>query len=202
MSDVLPQGTLVNGKGPEHEIESTAFKNMVEKSKQNLNNLDPVLNPPKRGRGRPRKAKASDAPAPGAPSVTAQPSLAGPVQAPDITNYLIQPIRMLSKIPAANLNMPDLALTPDEAEACAYSLNQLLMVFVPDIGSMSPKTAAVIAAFSTMGSIGFNKYQIYLREISKINQKSDAPVENPGPQPSFSQPFPVVDAAEHFRKQI
>ena len=69
----------------------------------------------------------------------------------------------ISKIPASRVGIPELALTADEAQIAAVSINQILEAFVPDVATMSPKTAAVISGAVALGSIGFDKYSIYIR---------------------------------------
>lgn len=93
-----------------------------------------------------------------------------------------------SKIPAHKYGIPELAFTIDEAGICALSCNNLLNVFIPDIGRMNPKTAAVISAFSTFGAIGFQKYQIYLIKMKEKREKENSPT----PEKTAENPFPVT----------
>jgi hypothetical protein len=190
----LPQGTdaqIVNGKD---NAESTnEFKKMVEKSKEKLHAETSL--PPKRGRGRPRKV-VSDAPAP-----TAAPSMAPPpLQATDITRYLIPPIGALSKIPANKHQIPELALSPDEAGMCAMACNDLLNVFVPDLSRMSPKTAAIISAGCTFSSIFFTKYQIYSTKMAERKASVKKPESKSEQTAAAESPFPVthVDGGQNF----
>ncbi len=196
----LPQGQIENGVHKSTE----AFKTVIDQSKQKIAEAEAHGGPAKRGRGRPRKIKVSVTPASDSPSVTSQPSVAGPTPAPDISQYLIGPLVMISRIPANNYGIPEIALTPDEAGLCAMSLNHLMQVFVPDLGQMSPKTAAVISAFSTFGGIGFQKYQIYLFKMRERNEKAKAEVaekveQRVNPEDAV---FPTVHATDHFKRSI
>lgn len=174
------------------------FKIEVEKSKANLMESEA---PAKRGRGRPPKKKSETA-APGADTPS---SVTGPTPPPtDMSPYLIEPLTMISKIPAGKTGIPELALTPDEAAMCAHSINNLLNVFIPDVSQISPKSAAVISASTVFGAVFFQKYQIYLiKRKSAANPTPQAP--KPEPVPEGASAFPQVnvgvDATEHFARK-
>jgi hypothetical protein len=54
--------------------------------------------------------------------------------------------------------------------ACAESINGILQAFVPDQNAMDPKTASVLSLGMVVGSIGFQKYMIYMSHIEKIKK--------------------------------
>ncbi len=185
------------------------FSKIVEESKLKIAAETPQPpSPGKRPVGRPRKTMVSETPAPAVQSSMHQPSsVNGPAPTPDISNHLILPLMGVSRIPAGYFKCPDLALTPDEAALCAHSCNELLNVFVPDIGQMSPKTAAIIGACSVFGSIGFNKYQIYLKSKIKSVPPPEIKVESTA-APTSANVFPVesapvgpkMSAIDYFKK--
>jgi len=92
---------------------------------------------------------------------------------PDISIYLTQPLIAVSKIPAVKHGIPELALSQEEALACAQSLNAVLGAFVPDTATMDPKTASVIGCLVTMGSIGFQKYVIFNEKKKPVEKVDD-----------------------------
>jgi hypothetical protein len=129
------------------------FKKTIEESKKAI--LE-AQEPPKRGPGRPAKQKSQEA------TMVAQSSTEAVIStpAPDISIFIKTPLIMVSKLPAIKYQIPELALTDDEAQACAESLNNVMQAFVPDIGKMDPKTGAIIGACAVFGSVGFQKWQI------------------------------------------
>lgn len=127
-----------------------------------------------------RARKPGDA-APGTP--TSQPGTPGvPGQAPtgqtDLSPYIAVPLQALSGIPAKRHGIAELALSPEEAKACAEAINGIFNAFVPNINQMSPKTAAIMGAVMVFGSIGFTKYQIF-SEVQEAKRLKAAP-ETPG----------------------
>lgn len=154
--------------------------------------------PVKRGRGRPKgsfKTRPSSEPVSPHSENAVNPSAeSSPLSVPDISKQLAGPIRMLSKIPAQNYKIPELEFDEHEAMACADALNQVLNAFIPDLERMSPKSAAVLGAFITFGSIGFNKYMIF-----QSKQKSEI-VTKPEIQELNSE-LPKKDASSYFGRQ-
>lgn len=169
------------------------------------------LQPPKikRGPGRPPKNRTETVQTrPGAGAQVQAPSVepAEPVPTPDIQEYLVGPLIAISNIPAQKHRIPELAFTVEEAGACAHSLQQVLNAFVPDLSKMSPKTAAVLGAAVTFGTIGVSKLQIYqIKRAEMLEHRRAAeaaetkaaggdvfPTQNIGarPQPAFSQVSP------------
>lgn len=200
----------LNNENPTPPAVNSDFAEIVKESKENIQAAEMV--PPKGKAGRkklPRDENGKIIRDPSAPSrVKASGGASGPSVAtqgtpspssppPDISKHLIAPLIGLSKIPAMRYRTPELALTGDEAALCAHSLQECLNAFVPDVGQMSPKTAAVIGVFLTFGSIGFSKYQIYLERRPKPTE--DAPL--PEKANPTGKVFPTVDAVEAFRKQ-
>ena len=175
------------------------FKQVVEESKERLHQEE-VKAP--RKRGRPRKIDGSapsalENKAPGSKEASNAPSHQSP--APDITKHLVTPLIAISRIPANHHGIPALALQEDEAKAAAESIQAILNAFVPDMESMSPKTAAVLGAFLVFGSIGFSKYQIYSEEMLKRQPKI------PQPEPENNTGTPVfqngaIRAEDVFRR--
>lgn len=199
--DALPQGSensQLNGK--DHAEKTAEFKKMVDQSHQKMQAEN---QPPKRGRGRPpgMKNKVSGTSAPDTSSVNPPPSVAGPVPPPDVSQYLIGPLVMVSKIPAGRHGIPELALTPDEAGLCAVACNQLICAFIPDVAQMSPRTAAIISAGSVLGAVGFSKYQIYLAKKNEKTEPNEEPtitqVHAPKAMPTS---FGTVAATDHFKR--
>ncbi len=98
------------------------------------------------------------------------------VPTPDICLYLIDPIIAMSNIPAARHSIPELALNRTEAEACAHSIQGIIDAFIPDWSKMDPKTAAILSAGLTFGSLAVAKINIYsikMHERMIQNQKID-----------------------------
>lgn len=186
-----------NNATTENAAPPDEFKQVVEESKQAIQSAEMVPPKVKRGRGRPRKGDGVGATAAGPQHVTAAtPSLATPTTAPDITNHLIGPLQAVSKIPAANTGIPELALSRDEAELCARSLNEVLSAFAPQ-GQMNPKTAAILGACVTFGSIGFSKYTIYLEKRAEHALDFEEKKEEPRIEPGT---LGTVDAGQYFKK--
>lgn len=181
------------------ETDELAFKKVIEESKNNIAQAQTVELEKKRGRGRPRKTPPAAPQAPVAPVVDE-----GITQAPDLSQFLAPPLKMLSGIPAKKYQLPELAFTDDEAKLCAESLNQVIQAFVPDIGAMSPKTAAVIGACAVFGSIGISKYGIYqskMRTETQIIAEKAAVEQNiPEIKTTESPELPTgIQSSEYFR---
>lgn len=163
----------------------SAFEQVIAQSKEAIAEETERRVGARRGRGRPPKHRpVSTAPTQGAasgssqqtPALSAQTPVAPP---PDISKALIMPLIAVSKIPARSYHCAELALTDEEATACAEALNQILIAFVPDQNAMSPKTAAVVMGAITFGSIGFSKYLILQnqREAMKAEKKKQEQLE-------------------------
>lgn len=170
--------------------ESESYKKIVDDSKAKVLEAKEMTEMPRRGRGRPRKVL--DKP-------IEEKQTAAPLG--DLTSLIESPLLFISKIPAAKYDMPELALSPDEAKMCAESLNQLANAFVPDLNKVDPKTAAIFNVCATFGALGFQKYTIYLdKKQTKIEeQKKQAPKEEEN-RPVQSQGTP---AENYFsRRQV
>lgn len=170
----MPEEKINPPAAPEATLDNAEFKKKIEESKQVISEAN--FQAPKRGRGRPRKnPNAGPQPATHhaqAAEASASPA-AAPMPAPDISQFVKPPLMAISKVPAIKYRIPELALTDDEAQSCAAALNQVVQAFVPDVGNMDPKTAAVIMAFSTFGGVGFQKYLIF-REKQKMSPQKPA----------------------------
>jgi hypothetical protein len=196
-----------------------AFKKVIEKSKANLAGAvtQKIGRAGKRGkykkRGRPKVQAApesprivTDVPTSDTPqtSTVADPG-ASLSPTPSLAPFIKMPLKVLSEIPAQKHEIPELALTDDEAMACAESLDQILQAFAPNMSQMSPKTAAVISAATVIGSIGFKKWAIFKAKVpTKIVSETLAPEKPPEPQTvaAESQALFSTTAVDHFsRKQ-
>jgi hypothetical protein len=189
--------------GPEAknpEKENAEFQKIILESKQNIANESVIQNPNKKGPGRPRK---NPLPAPVAPMPAAEIT-----PAPDISIFIKEPLIVLSKIPAIKYRTPELALTSDEAQACADAINGIVQAFIPDLASMSPKTAAIIGAAAVFGSIGFQKYAILKEKtdakpdvevLPEIKLNPEAAKQSPGLTPAPVMKNPDIEAGEYFK---
>lgn len=117
----------------------------------------------------PKAAPASE-PAPAA--------AAEPAEAPvNIEEELVMPLMLISRVPAMRAGIAELALDEEEAKAAAHSLQRLLDAYAPDASKMDPKTAAVLGAAMTFGTLTLNKLMIYSvkkQEIIEMQRKMDA----------------------------
>jgi hypothetical protein len=199
----LPKGPETDSREPALQ---TDFGAIVQESKEKIEGAgkrDPAV---KRGRGRPKGTTkrpsvegAAGSASPGlAPTDTNTGAGAAP---PDVSKILVPSIKAISKIPAVKFQIADLAFTDEEAISCAESLNAILEAFVPDVEKMSPKTAAVITAGVTFGSIGFAKFQIYSNEMERRRGKNiqaqRTEVENTSKP---TEEIQVVPAENYFKR--
>ena len=166
------------------------------------------IEPPKRGRGRPRgpnfqngnygkKIMSGGGPATSAdgPTHSTTDEAAPP---PDISEFLVPPLQAISTIPATKHQIPELALTEQEAKACANSIQQALNAFVPDLSRMSPKAAAILGLSITVGTIATSKLMIFatvkqqrmeeLRKNQSIEDDLPPPPEHHQAPPSTAPP--------------
>lgn len=174
----------------------TAELNFEKIATESKNTVNINKTAAKRGRGRPRKIPLN--------AETGQNTIkAEIVPPPDISGFICKPLKFISTIPAQKYNIPELALNDDEAMECAKSLNELLNAFVPDMESMSPKTAAIFGSIMVFGSIGFQKYSIILenqKQVASENQKNDEIISK-NQNNNDSQLNNKIDATDYFRKQ-
>lgn len=177
-------------------VEDESFKKITEQSKDRIKAAQEAKIPreKKRSRGRPPKIQ------PEVKTEAKEPAVdASPVPAPSIAPFIKQPLIFLSKIPAHKHKIPELALSNDEADMCAQSLDLILQAFVPDIGKMDPKTAAIVSGLSVFGSIGFQKYMIFRskRQIVQENLKPVQPADAQA-QAKKSQDDSGVSSSSYF----
>lgn len=182
------------------------FREVVAKSKAEIQatkmqNFEVV----KRGPGRPKGVKNRPKTDQN-PTISTQNQGQNEVPAapmPDLSPFFEAPLIAVSKIPAAKYDIPELALSKDEAGACAIALNQVLNAFAPNMAAMSPQTAAIIGALSTFGSIGFSKYQIYLAKIEERTAEAKSTADDANFETTNVEPAPgplgVVHASEFYR---
>ena len=174
------------------------FSKTIEESK-NAVHLS-TIEPKRKGRGRPRK---NDTVASGSGPSTSTPNNGGQSvtmgsNTPEIKTYLVGPLVAISKIPAHNYQVKELALTEDEAMLCADSLQQVLNAFIPDVNRMNPKTAAIFGACITFGSIGFQKYAVFQAHRpapKKPEPKKENPVQSEAPE----VPSGAVASKDYFK---
>lgn len=163
--DLISQNKeLPNGKMNENE--NTEFKKIIQQSKEKISDAHSEKSA-RRKPGRPKKIRPEEktresiqAMPPGGPQINVNP-------APDMSEHLKLPIQFISKIPAAKHGIPDLALSDQEALACAQGLNGVLQAFVPNMETMDPKTASILSLGVVIGSIGFQKYMIFMAHKPK-----------------------------------
>jgi hypothetical protein len=181
------------------------FSKVVEESEARLQSENQTSGthaaaaaPSKRGPGRPRKSQTQPTsvssaapPAGGSQTEVILPPL-------DVSKELIVPIQSISKLPATRYGIPELAFTEAEAGACAVACSNVLNAFFPDLSKISPKTAAVVVACTTVGTIGFQKYQIFVAHrdaaIAEANRQAQVNEEVRHPRPSG------VAATDHYRR--
>ena len=182
---------LPNGK---MNSEPSEFKKAAEESRQKIREAHAEKST-KRGPGRPKKVRPGEKPvetkenSPG-------PQVVNPVQpAPDVSIHLKNPIMFISKIPAAKHGIPELALNDDEAMACAQGINGVLQAFVPDQNTMDPKTASILSLGLVVGSIGFQKYMIYMTHVKSKPQETK---KEESTQPSIND-FGSIDSQNYFQ---
>lgn len=177
---------------------SNDFEKVVQESKSKIQSEE--LKTIKRARGRPSLKANHDKSTVLNDTQTAAPGAPQSLNpAPDISPMLIEPLKMLSGVPARRYKCPELALSQDEAQACAKSLNDILNAFVPDMSQMSPKTAAILGGCIVFGSIATNKYLIYSAHIEKLNMQNEQEhKEDVKDQPI--NPEDRIDAGQAFRK--
>lgn len=205
----LPTGTNAPSAIENSSEGESAFEKIVAESKARIAEAAPIERNSKRGRGRPRgsarprsaEVSSTAAPVDGvaqAPQATATPELAP---------HLVVPIQALSIIPARKYGVAELAFTQDEASAISISLDNAIRAWFPTVETMDPRFAALGMLGLTVGTIGFQKFQIY-SEV-KSRREPPAPVAPPTEvQPSETRPpvaedelFPV-SAANFFRKEV
>lgn len=187
---------LETNKGPEAAApgvstsDAEAFKKTIEESKEKIQAADEKILP-KRGRGQrgPGRKKLNAKPQASAQSETIQSVNVDSSPAPSIAPLITPPLLAISKIPASKHNIPELALTPEEAELCANCLNELVQAFVPDLNKMDPKTAAVSGAIMVFGSIFFQKYTIYANEMKKRESEKKKEEIQDEPLPRGNNPL-------------
>ncbi|NJM09517.1 MAG: hypothetical protein HC883_01055 [Bdellovibrionaceae bacterium] len=99
----------------------------------------------------------------------------------NIENELVLPLILISKVPAMRTGIPELTLDEAEAKACASSLQRLIDVYAPDLAKMDPKTAAIMGAVMTFGTLVINKLMIYsakMQQIIEMRQNSEKESES------------------------
>jgi len=172
------------------------FEKVAAEAVQNMQSVSADQPPVKRGRGRPRKIPASPSPA-AAPEAVVPPS-----EALDLVTPFKTAIQSLSKIPADRTEIPELAFDDNESRACAESLIAVLDAFVPDANKLDPKTAAVLGAAMTFGSVILVKHDIYKTKMAAKSKPAEtAPPKNPEPNGGEPPTGPVMSSEQYFEKQ-
>lgn len=210
MSDEIKPPESTDAREP--AVQSN-FADIVKESKENIEGSGKKEPAVKGKRGRPKGSTKARPTVDGSPSTVGSSESAGsvatgaPKPAPNISRELILPIKALSRIPAVNYKIPDLAFNDEEAGACAEALQSCLNAFIPDVENMSPKTAAVVTGMLTFGSIGFSKYQIYSEEMQKrrgsVRERANQEVEATNAPTPAPQEIPgTIPAANYFRRDV
>lgn len=177
---------------------TSELKQAVAESTKIIQSSKPSEPKIKRGRGRPRK----DGSLPGSINQGQAPSMAPPAPQPppDLSQHIKTPLIAISNIPAAKFRIPELALTPDEAQACAEALQGVVNAFVPDVAVMSPKTAAIFGVIIVFGSVTLSKVQIYNLRIAEAMAQTQARDQEIIEQSTPSAPSGVIPAQAFFSK--
>lgn len=159
---------------------STGFdlKSIVEESKQKFHSVDPIKQrgrpPGKYGAYKKRSAKSVQNSSENYNEERAE--IKAPP--PDISQFLITPLTIVSRIPATKYRIEELALDKTEVQAVAESIDGLFKAFVPDLEAMSPKTAAVLSFGLVTSSIFVSKYEIYAQRQAEMVFNSNEPELN------------------------
>lgn len=179
---------------PNGRTDDKDFKKKVEESRENIRAAHSEK-AGRRGPGRPKKVRPEEVKR---ETMSTQTQSADPIvrqPSPDVSVYLKNPIMFVSKIPAAKHGIPELAFSDDEAMACAQGINGILQAFVPDQNSMDPKTASILSLGMVVGSIGFQKYMIYM---TAVKSKPQEPKKEENTQPTIND-FGSVDSQNYFQ---
>lgn len=179
---------------PNGRTDDKDFKKKVEESRESIRAAHSEKLG-RRGPGRPKKIRPEESKR---ETINTQALSQDPVvrqPSPDVSIYLKNPIMFVSKIPAAKHGVPELAFSEDEAMACAQSINGVLQAFVPDQNAMDPKTASILSLGMVVGSIGFQKYMIYM---SAVKSKIEEPKKEENTQPTIND-FGSVDSQNYFQ---
>lgn len=111
-----------------------------------------------------------------APTPEQSPASGGVVSAsipmPDTSALLVAPLKIVSRIPARKYQVNELALNDTEALELAQSINQVVQVFFPDLGALSPKAAAAFNFGAVASTLILTKYQIYSEKRAEIELKT------------------------------
>lgn len=180
------------------ELGASEFEKIVAQSQAAVKENQSKPRSAARRRGRPRKSESAVSPKVEGAAPMAQAPIHAPEPAPDISQIVKMPLIALSKIPAHKHKIPELALSSDEAEACANALNTILQAFVPDQNAMNPKTAAIVTGALVFGSIGFTKLSIYSSEMQK---RAPAPVPEVQTEIAEAQKTDGVRPEDYFRRE-
>lgn len=74
---------------------------------------------------------------------------------------------------AKPLEIPELKLSEEEAQALAQVTNNLMNAFPEYFNSSDPKVAAIMGAVFVAAPIGYSKYKIYNREMMKREKQNE-----------------------------
>lgn len=129
-------------------------------------------------------------------------SQVAPSHSIDLCELLVEPIQIISKIPARKHDIAQLAFDYDEAKALAVSIDKVFNAYIPDVEKMSPKTAALVTLGFTVSSLAIAKISIYsevtaAREAEKV---FSTPRPIPGVDDETSEAV-SVDGKEFFKRR-
>ncbi len=95
---------------------------------------------------------------------------------------LIEPFKIISKIPARKYGVKEIALDTDEATMLAEATDKLITAYLPDLEKMSPKAAAWLTFGLTASSLFLSKAMIYSETMQSRYPENDGDIiaqENP-----------------------
>lgn len=168
----IPKTPEIQNPDPKPTAVESEFNQIVQESREALQS-EPIKEPKKRGPYRKREQVETS---PQNPQTSPQ------VQEPaklNLAPHLVAPIQLLSKIPANNYRIKELALDQTEAEQVALALQGCIDAFVPDLNAMSPKTAAIVTLGLVASTIFITKYQIYSDAMEARTPKIERPHDPP-----------------------
>lgn len=177
------------------------FAKLIADSKEKVASESQDRDPKRRGPIRPVGRPRMDAPAPKV-AEPVEPEAPKGEPTPDVTEFLVAPIQMLSSYPASKYKIPELAFNQDESKAVAASINGLIQAFFPTVDISDPKSAAVAGAVLTCGALALAKVQIYLAEMNRrAEERKQAEPPKEEMVPPVGPITGTVGATDFFRRE-
>ena len=145
------------------------FKKIVDESKQKIHEAEQLKIKGSRGRKPlPRDSEGN---------IIRESAQATPVQsspqssAVDLSALLIEPIQLISRMPAKKHKIAELEFDFEESKALAASLDKVFNAYFPDLEKISPKAAAWLGLGMVAVSLSISKMSIY-SEVMQSREKS------------------------------